>query len=477
MNRAILLAALAALLTGCDDRPRVQSVSPVAGTTGLSRRTAIVAAFDRPVLPSSVAAGTSVFLHGGGGEVAGRVVLYAGDRSLLFLPSADLAPNTEYRFTLLQTIVDPQGHPLDAAFAVTFVTGPDAGKFERLGWETRRGRFFQTASALPDGRVLVVGGTELDPGAGVPPFPLSEAEILDLRAGTSTSVPQTSMRIRHTATTLADGRILIASGELAGATEVFDPATGRFTAGGTLVTARMGHTATRLPSGRVLLVGGLRPELQGFNYRLVPLDSAEEYDPASGSSTAVGSLSTTRFGHAATLLPDGRVVVAGGTSRADVEIYDARTRTFATSGRLLEAREDLQGTLLASGQVLFVGGSDPQGRSLASSEVYDPATGASRATRGAMAAGREDHTATTLADGRVLVCGGEDNEAAPGGGDVVLSSAELYDPATDSFSSAGSFTVPRDDHAAVRLADGRVLLLGGEDSEGRGMPTAELFRP
>jgi hypothetical protein len=123
----------------------------------------------------------------------------------------------------------------------------------------------------------------------------------------------TTARELHTATLLADGRLLVAGGfgpsNWTASAEIYDPASGTWTATDSLATARCCHTATLLPDGRVLVAGG---------YDNGPLATAEIYDPASGTWTATASMASARYYHTATLLPGGRVLVAGGAGNSSL---------------------------------------------------------------------------------------------------------------------------------------------------------------
>ncbi len=210
----------------------------------------------------------------------------------------------------------------------------------------------------------------------------------------------------HTATLLPDGRVVIIGGSPWGtsirplAIEVWDPVTASFGPAGSLADLRWGHTATLLPDGRVLVVGGT----VGDTVR-----SAGIWDPATGTSTPAGTLVEARAFHTATLLPDGRVLVIGGTDRASAEVWDPETESFSPAGPMNEARGFHTATLLPDGRVLVVGGGDSG--AMATAEVWDPATG-SFEPAGSLALGRAQHTATLLPDGRVLVAGGSGGLAA-----------------------------------------------------------------
>ena len=177
---------------------------------------------------------------------------------------------------------------------------------------------------------------------------------------------------------------------------------------------------------------------------------------------ATGSLNSARSNHAATLLPDGKVLVVGGAGTS-AELYDPATGKWNPSGPLGHSRSDATATLLNNGQVLVVGGDrgEPSSQSLGLlgiCELYDPATGTWRKT-GSLNTPRDGFTATLLSNGEVLVAGGVDDA------DVPLDTAEIYDPIKGTWRYTGSFAGPRFWHAATRLADGRVLVVGGSNDD------------
>ena len=278
---------------------------------------------------------------------------------------------------------------------------------------------------------------------------------------------------------LADGRILFVggrdgqSGGFLASAEIFDPQTGFFSPTGSTAEPRLAPAAARLTDGRVLVTGGEQAAGQ-------PIASAQLYDPQTGTFSATGAMRAARSGATATLLADGRILIVGGDPglSAQPEIYNPRSGTFASTGPLLEPRFGQTATLLADGRVLIAGGS---GRSstdpLTSAELFDPQTGLFSAT-GAMLKPRSFYTATRLADGRVLLAGGY--LPLNGQARYYLDAAELFDPPTGRFSATGSLIIPRDGHRAIRLADGRVLIVGGEISDGTQvtyLPQAEIYDP
>jgi hypothetical protein len=207
------------------------------------------------------------------------------------------------------------------------------------------------------------------------------------------------------------------------------------------------------------------------------LATVELFDPASNSIEPIASLAHERSGHTATLLSDGRVLIAGGYDGSylqSIEIFDPSTRRFRAAGSLVETRSEHTATLLPDGRVLFIGGVGTGWTFLRSAELYDPATGRS-ASVGPMNVSRESHTATLLMDGRVLVIGGHSGRRQ---NMEVYASAEAFNPQTRRFESAGTLTIARHKHDAIRLTDGRVLVIGGADRSDRVYyNTSELYNP
>lgn len=289
----------------------------------------------------------------------------------------------------------------------------------------------QTATLLADGRVLLVAG--------------ERAWIIDPVAGTRTSIdPPAEVRVAHTATLLPDGTVLLAGGARAsaeedtppiGSAEIYDTATGTFRETGSLVVPRGLHTATLLPDGSVLLIGG------GSGNAVI--DAVERYDPATGAFTAAGTLPEGRGAHTATLLPDGRVLIAGGlrprgdgpdaenVPAATTVLYDPATGTSVPGPRLGAPRAGHTATLLPDGRVLVAGGMDADSEARKTAEIVDPVAGTVTET-GALPKPLAFHSAVGLPDGSVLVTGliqGETEEAA-----LVIA---RYDPAAGTFTRLG----------------------------------------
>ncbi len=279
-------------------------------------------------------------------------------------------------------------------------------------------------------------------------------------------------RAAHTATTLPDGRVLVAGGFVeqgspVGA-EVFDPARDVFDAASPMRETRHSHTATPLRDGRVLIVGG-------YGAGRATLASAEVFDPRTRTFTRTGDLGTPRADHVAVPLADGSVLVAGGlgtgwTFLDTAEIYDPATGRFSPTGRMTTPRESHVAVALAGGRVLIIGGHHGRREAMVvldSIEAYDPRTRAFTRV-GTLQVPRHKHDAIALADGRILITGGADRRDFDG----VYRSTEFFDPVRGASSPGPSLQVARYKHAgtSVRLGDGRVLVAGGG-------PQPEIFDP
>lgn len=294
----------------------------------------------------------------------------------------------------------------------------------------------------------------------------------------NTASPSVARR-DQSATLLADGKVLVAGGLVSSeagdlptaSAEIYDPALGAWTPACPLTAARSSHTATLLPTGKVLVAGGWSGTAQA---------SAELFDPSGidpttgcrGTWSTTGSLTNVRYDHTATLLNDGTVLVASGRGALvlslrltyTAEIYDPAVGTWASTGSLGNAREGHTASTLSDGRVLVAGGAGIYGESVSSTEVYDPASG-EWSPAAPLSQARSYATATTLASGEILVAGGELVIGRP------LRSAEIYDPAVGAWRPTGDLGQARTHAAAASLPRGQVLLTGGTDA-GR---TAELF--
>lgn len=376
------------------------------------------------------------------------------------------------------------------------VAGPSAAEHERPGslWSRRLGypialvaiALMGASSTWPSGcngsgsstsastKVLIAGGE--DNSGRI----LENAELYDPVTGTFADVSNNMSdgRFFATATLLADGRVLIAGGINNGGTvidsaDLYAASSGTFAATNAMSDPRQQFAATRLGNGEVLITGGLTTQNATSG-----LYTAELYDPSSAKFVAAGNMADARSAHTSTLLKSGQVLIVGGiggarSSFTGAELYDPSTNTFRATGNLKDGRAFHAATLLSNGTVLIAGGQDPNGDSLDTAELYDPTTGTFSAV-GDMTVARQSHRATLLADGKVLITGGEtivrDTTS-------VLDTAELYDPATGKFSSAGTMTDGRVFHTATLLSSGEVLIAGGEDHVGNPVNTAEVYNP
>jgi hypothetical protein len=247
---------------------------------------------------------------------------------------------------------------------------------------------------------------------------------------------------------------------------VYTPASGTWTNTANLTTARYDHAATLLSNGKVLVSGGVD---------IFALSAAELFDPASETWSATGSLLTPRADHSSTLLFDGKVLIAGGDSGygngvlASAELYDPATGTWTATGSMSVPRCFHSATLLPNGKVLVTGGVDGDNftHPLASAELYDPASG-TWTTTGSLSSARRNNTTTLLPDGKVLVAGGD-------GGIHVLSSAELYDSESGAWLPTGSLGTERSGPSAALLPNGKVLIAGGFDENRNVLGSAELY--
>ena len=279
--------------------------------------------------------------------------------------------------------------------------------------------------------------------------------------GGTQSVP----RALPSMTLLADGKVLVAGGSNLNSAELYDPETGAWTPTGSMGSVRRAHAAVLLRDGRVLVASGFSS--------VGEVPSAELYDPASGTWSPAAPPLVPRHYASLTLLPDGRALLAGGFSDSGVtnqaEIYDPVANTWTATGALTFVRNGMMGsplahaTVLPSGQVLIVGGSDGARNPQPMGELYNLATG-TWSNAGAMAVGRENGTANLLPSGDVLFTGGFSvnpsttfyalvdryTPAVPAGPSPVLDTTELLQRAGAAltltgagFTGASGFSTPQ----------------------------------
>lgn len=332
-------------------------------------------------------------------------------------------------------------------------------------------RSLHTATQLANGKVLVVGGINvINPcctNTGV-------AELYDPATGQWSATGNPSgPRANHIAVRLRNGKALIASGNgapfsaLLNTAEIYNPDTGTWGPAGNLNVARQSPRATLLTDGRVLVIGGVAPA--GFT------NTAEVYDPATNTWTPTNPMNSARVLHTVTLLPNGKVLAAGGTAAAfnpilqgSAEIYDPATNAWTPTGELTTPRMTHSAVLLANGKALISGGATGSNSPIVNNaELYDPATGQWSPT-GGMTTPRVTHSLTVFPNGKVLAVGGA--SANTGG---LLRSSELYDPATGDWTTSAELNAGRQNHTATLLSNGKLLVAGGS---GAGqLASAELY--
>jgi len=466
-----------ALDLGRLDAPRALTgtVSRTAAAAGLAAGDSDLVRFEAPACGRLVAR-----LEHGAGADYDLALLDAGGRRLATSRSA-LAPEHLLAFVeagatyLLEVggYAGPAGDyvlhlAVDGPCATDPVT-PAASSSAAVG-SLGRARCFHAAAPLPGGGALVAGGTS-DPSSPASAMlsALSTSEVYDAGRDAFEAGPDLAhARFGPTATALTTGRLLVAGGDLAGTADLYDPWAGGVLAAKGLPLAsgmRALHTATLLPDGRVLLAGGTRVKLTPAP---TPehLATTEVFDPKTRAFTPGPTLAHVRTSHAAALLSDGRVLVIGGVGRADTEIVNPDA--VVPGPPLASVRDDHRATTLADGRVLVTGGQDASGRSLDTAEILDDETApAFRLLASKMGSHRADHEAVRLPSGQVLVLGGED-DPGDGSGDVLLLTVDVFDPATETFTAMPPLGTARDDHRALRLLDGRVLVTGGESTTSDG---------
>ncbi len=379
----------------------------------------------------TVQVGTWVIKDGGPGmATAGSTVTMLPSGRLLMVGGGMYSPPTSYQPVSSVQLFDPA--------MARWVHQPSMGT----------ARLAHTATLLPSGRLLVVGGRNTSLVAAI-----SSAQLYDPATGTWSPTKSLGMaRASHTATLLPNGKVLVAGGigssPLASA-ELYDPESETWSSAGSMLVGHQSHTATLLPSGKVLVSGGM--PLTGST----PITTSEIYDPESNTWTSTGSMNTKSYGHTATLLSDGQVLLVGGYDGAmnltRAERYNPETGIWTATGSLASARNSHRTVLLPSGKVLVTGGNY-----LATAEVYEPSDGTWRGA-GAMGVGRSGHTATLRKDGTVIVVGGViTSYALP-----FAARAEVYSPATGDWTPLGSQITAGSSHTVTPLPDGRLLAVGG----------------
>lgn len=343
----------------------------------------------------------------------------------------------------------------------------------RRRWSVARSLLVSTLLGLSCGVALVV-----DPGVA--------------RAQEGSWAPTGSLtqgRFSHTTTLLLNGHVLAAGGHTATTTlnsaELYNPLTETWSPTGPMATGRWSHTATLLPDGRVLVAGGFGEYVPNANAQPV-LDSVELYDPATGTWAPAPPMNVRRALHSAALLEDGRVLVAGGRTcnappptacnftfrTATAEIFDPATGTWTFTGSMTAERHTTSAAVVAGGKVLVPGGFSNESLAAPSqtADLYDPATG-TWARTGNLNAARARQGAMVLPDGTVLVAAGTSRNTT----------SETFSPATSSWHLAGDVLLAgRYNFRFAVLPNGKALVAAGVFPVGTAAVltrTAEVFDP
>jgi N-acetylneuraminic acid mutarotase len=283
-------------------------------------------------------------------------------------------------------------------------------------------------------------------------------------------------RMEPRASVLLTGKILMAGGvslarnwDNVKTAELYDPLSGNWTVVGSMTSARGYHTASVLLDGKVLVVGGT-----SYGYDGDAINTAELYDPLSGNWVNTGNMTTRRKYHTACVLLDGKVLVVGGgnynykwNTVNTAELYDSLSGNWTDVSDMTIGREHHTASVLLDGKVLVVGGYNGD-NTLRTAELYDPLSG-NWTNVGNMTTARRFHTASVLLDGKVLVVGGYN-------GDYTLGTAEVYNPLFGNWTNVGNMITARRYHAASVLSDGKVLVVGGFNGRNT-LNTAELYDP
>jgi Kelch motif len=350
----------------------------------------------------------------------------------------------------------------------------------QVGWEPanpmNKARSFFVAVELLNGNVLVAGGFD----GTVDPAVFADAEIYKWHTGEWTPIsPMNSARAAPVALRLEDGRVMVIGGadvffNILNSVEIYDPRTDTWSVAAPMNDARFeDFIAVLLPGHRVLVAGGIGSDF-------LSLSSAEIYDEATNTWTPTGSMNVARqeFAGNAVVLGDGRVLAIGGITdefvpTATAEIYNSVSGVWTLTGSMNIARADHAAVRLHDGRVLVAGGdSSEEEPRFTSAEIFDPHIGQWTMT-GDMTIGRSEseYAVALLPDGRVLVPGGHTDFETP------VSSADLYDPRTGTWSDAGSMSDPRAGHSAVVLRGNRgVLVMGGLNTPPAATASVDIFQ-
>ena len=340
----------------------------------------------------------------------------------------------------------------------------------------RTARASHTATVLTNGLALVAGGT------GGANNALASSELYNSASGSWTSTGEMNVaRVSARAVLLPNGTVLTMGGCIVNdclgnttkSAEIFNPSTGTWSVTGSMRTGRAEFVAVLLPSGHVLVAGGCTSYDAAGCVGVTA--AAELYNPATGTWTVTGAMRAARMALTATVLINGKALIAGGqTAASDAlgssELYNPATGTFTLTGRLITPRSGHTATLLKSGLVLMAGGENVNGISISKAELYNPTTGMYVAT-GNMPSNRQEHVAVMLSTGAVLIAGGNNVNLTT---TTPLASCAIYNPTTGTWGAATGMTSARADHTATLLHNGHVLVAGGDNTAGE-LSSSELY--
>lgn len=368
----------------------------------------------------------------------------------------------------------------------------EVGDFTR-GLNMTSPRFIHRSAKLLDGRVLFTGGQVQNA-----PTSVITASVDAFNPADNSVTPVAPMTIRrwsHTATTLADGRVLVtggrtgstaANGIVLNTAEVYDPVVNEWTeTAGPMSVGRRSHTATLLPDGKVLIAGGGSGVATASSQ---PIQSAELFDPATGLFTVIGNMVERRSAHSAILLDDGTVLISAGSNGTGTlfptntaEIYDPADNSFTPVGpmnypHLAQLPGKLRDGRIVQGSSYYnVTHTSAGGRITDESEIYDPATRVFTPIA-PMFKQRIDIGAQGLLDGTLLIAGGV--TTSPNFPSIFQSTSEIFDPATNSWKLSGIMSSGRDEFSGLLLDDGRVVISGGFVSPGAVLlNSVEIYTP
>ena len=392
----------------------------------------------------------------------------SGEVPVIFLGDREIEPDEYVAFR----IAGVRGATQDIAAGYVSILNDDVTPPPPTSASLPRGRGFHTATALADGRVILVGG--LVDGATTSTIDVIEADGTVRAFRSSLGTP----RMRHTATLLDDGRILVVGGISTASTtpyaqtELIDPALGTVSPGPTLTAGRLNHNAVRLDDGSVLVAGGVESAAGGNC-----LATGERFVPRAGALgdrivPTENGLPAASDGMAATKRSDGSVVFVGGAcvDSAKVFRYVPGVGFRRETVSLRAPRVGATVSPLPDGRMLVAGGMNTTaGTVVERTEIVDLRTQTS-VDGPSLAAARFAHRAETLADGRVVLSGG----TAFSGGLRALATVEVFDPATTTLRTAFTLREPRAEHATVRIAN-RVLHIGGYLSDAAGARSLSTY--